>query len=147
LTDSTWWATWIDRLPQLGDKGSYVKQMMQTKLVEHKQYIAKYGKTLPEIDDWKWGPPPAARKTFNIHYFLLWERQRSSPARERGSAKALLTAIRAKTVYNIVAADLNKGDAEAVAKSCNYLASKAVGALCDVSNRRLRSKRLFQAND
>jgi len=48
----------IDRLPQLGDKGSYVKQMMQDKLVEHKQYIAKYGKDMPEIDDWKWGPPP-----------------------------------------------------------------------------------------
>ena len=46
----------IDRSPQLGDKGSYLKQMMQDKLVAHKQYIAKYGKDMPEVEDWKWGP-------------------------------------------------------------------------------------------
>jgi xylulose-5-phosphate/fructose-6-phosphate phosphoketolase len=45
----------IDRLPQLGDKGSYLKQMMQDKLVAHKQYIAEYGKDMPEVEDWKWG--------------------------------------------------------------------------------------------
>ena len=29
----------IDRLPQTGDKGIYLKQQLQDKLVEHKQYI------------------------------------------------------------------------------------------------------------
>ena len=29
----------VDRLPQLGAKGAYLKQMMQDKLIEHKQYI------------------------------------------------------------------------------------------------------------
>ena len=29
----------IDRLPQLGDRGSHLKQMVQDKLVEHKHYI------------------------------------------------------------------------------------------------------------
>jgi xylulose-5-phosphate/fructose-6-phosphate phosphoketolase len=46
----------IDHLPQLGAKGSYLKQLVQNKLVEHKQYIDKYGKDLPEIRDWKWEP-------------------------------------------------------------------------------------------
>ncbi len=30
-------------LPQLGNKGSYLVQKMNDKLVEHKQYIAEYG--------------------------------------------------------------------------------------------------------
>jgi xylulose-5-phosphate/fructose-6-phosphate phosphoketolase len=44
----------VDRLPQLGSKGSYLKQMMQDKLIEHNQYIDKYGIDLPEIRNWKW---------------------------------------------------------------------------------------------
>jgi xylulose-5-phosphate/fructose-6-phosphate phosphoketolase len=46
----------VDRLPQLGAKGAYMKQMMQDKLVEHKQYIDKHGEDLPEIRNWKWEP-------------------------------------------------------------------------------------------
>ncbi len=33
----------VDRLPQLGTKGAYLKQTMQDKLIEHKQYIDKHG--------------------------------------------------------------------------------------------------------
>ncbi|NLO48331.1 MAG: phosphoketolase family protein [Clostridiales bacterium] len=44
----------IIRLPQLGNRGAYLIQMMNDKLVEHKQYIAKYGVDLPEIVNWKW---------------------------------------------------------------------------------------------
>ncbi len=47
----------IDRLPQTGDKGIYLKQQLKDKLVEHKQYIDKYGQDLPEIRNWKWGNP------------------------------------------------------------------------------------------
>ena len=45
----------IDRLPQLGGKGDYLKQEMADKLVEHRLYIRKHGQDLPEIRNWKWG--------------------------------------------------------------------------------------------
>ena len=47
----------IDRLPHLGTKGAYLKQQMQDKLIEHKQYIDKNGQDMPEIRNWKWGNP------------------------------------------------------------------------------------------
>jgi len=45
----------IDRLPQTGAKGVYLKQQLQNKLIEHRHYINKYGQDMPEIRDWKWG--------------------------------------------------------------------------------------------
>jgi xylulose-5-phosphate/fructose-6-phosphate phosphoketolase len=47
----------VDRLPHLGSKGDYLKQMVQDKLIEHKHYIDKHGEDLPEIRGWKWGVP------------------------------------------------------------------------------------------
>jgi xylulose-5-phosphate/fructose-6-phosphate phosphoketolase len=44
----------IDRVPQLGSKAAYVKQMLEDKLIEHKHYIQEYGEDMPEIRDWKW---------------------------------------------------------------------------------------------
>ncbi len=44
----------IDRLPQLGSKGSHLKQQLKDKLVEHKIYVQQHGKDLPEILNWKW---------------------------------------------------------------------------------------------
>ena len=47
----------IDRLPQTGDKGIYLKQQLKDKLIEHKCYIDKCGEDLPEIRNWKWSAP------------------------------------------------------------------------------------------
>ncbi|MDO4373013.1 MAG: phosphoketolase family protein [Clostridia bacterium] len=44
----------VNNLPQLGNRASFLLQLMRDKLVEHKQYIAEYGQDLPEIRDWKW---------------------------------------------------------------------------------------------
>jgi xylulose-5-phosphate/fructose-6-phosphate phosphoketolase len=44
----------VDRLPNLGAKGAYLKQQMQDNLIEHKRYIDKHGQDLPEIRNWKW---------------------------------------------------------------------------------------------
>ena len=45
----------IDRLPELGSRADYVKQELRDKLIEHRQYIVRYGEDLPEIRDWRWG--------------------------------------------------------------------------------------------
>jgi len=45
----------IDRLPQTGSPGAYLKQQLQDKLVEHKHYIDLHGEDMPEIRNWTWG--------------------------------------------------------------------------------------------
>ena len=45
----------VDRLPQTGAKGIYLKQQLKDKLIEHKQHTSdKNGQDLPEIRNWEW---------------------------------------------------------------------------------------------
>jgi xylulose-5-phosphate/fructose-6-phosphate phosphoketolase len=44
----------INRVPQIGSRGDHLKQRLQDKLVEHKQYIDKHGEDMPEIKNWSW---------------------------------------------------------------------------------------------
>ena len=41
-------------LPQLGNRGAYLIQQMNDKLVANKNYIHEIGQDMPEILDWKW---------------------------------------------------------------------------------------------
>jgi xylulose-5-phosphate/fructose-6-phosphate phosphoketolase len=47
----------IDRVPRLADRAIYLKQALRNKLIDHKQYISKYGEDMPEIQNWKWSNP------------------------------------------------------------------------------------------
>jgi len=51
----------IDRVPKLGARAAYAKQAIRDKLMEHKEYIARYGDDMPEITSWKWGQEGGAR--------------------------------------------------------------------------------------
>ena len=44
----------IDRLPQTGSPGTYLKQQLADRLIVHKEYIAEHGMDLPEIREWRW---------------------------------------------------------------------------------------------
>jgi xylulose-5-phosphate/fructose-6-phosphate phosphoketolase len=47
----------IDRLPQTGSAGVYLKQQLEDKLVEHRHYIDRHGEDMPEIRNWIWPGP------------------------------------------------------------------------------------------
>lgn len=44
----------IMHLPQLGNKGSFLIQKMNDKLIEHREYISEYGVDMEEIRNWEW---------------------------------------------------------------------------------------------
>jgi xylulose-5-phosphate/fructose-6-phosphate phosphoketolase len=46
----------IARVPGLAAKAGAVKQAMESKLAEHRDYIRRHGDDMPEVRDWKWGP-------------------------------------------------------------------------------------------
>jgi xylulose-5-phosphate/fructose-6-phosphate phosphoketolase len=49
----------IDRVPEAGGPGVYLKQQMQDKLIEHRQYINLNGQDMPEVRNWRWDPRQA----------------------------------------------------------------------------------------
>ncbi|HLK66155.1 MAG TPA: phosphoketolase family protein [Bryobacteraceae bacterium] len=44
----------IDRVPRLQTVAAHQKQFLREKLIDHKQYIVRYGDDMPEIRDWHW---------------------------------------------------------------------------------------------
>ncbi len=47
----------IDRVPGLAPRAAYAQQAIREKLLEHQQYIARYGEDMPEIRHWTWPGP------------------------------------------------------------------------------------------
>ena len=45
----------IYRVPRLGPQADYLRQELDEKLIEHRQYIRKHGDDMPEIRGWQWG--------------------------------------------------------------------------------------------
>jgi xylulose-5-phosphate/fructose-6-phosphate phosphoketolase len=52
----------IDRVPALATRAAYVKQELRNKLIDHKQYIMKYGDDMPEVRNWRWGGAAAGAR-------------------------------------------------------------------------------------
>ncbi len=52
----------IDRLPQLGAKAAYAKQAIRDKLLEHKQYVRRYGDDMPEVKNCAGGRKAGRRR-------------------------------------------------------------------------------------
>jgi xylulose-5-phosphate/fructose-6-phosphate phosphoketolase len=44
----------MDRVPRLKHIAAHTQQAVRDKLIEHEQYIVRYGQDMPEIRDWKW---------------------------------------------------------------------------------------------
>src|SRR5581483_9442755 len=44
----------IDRVPRLRDVAGYAKQFLRDRLIEHKQYVARWGDDMPEVRNWRW---------------------------------------------------------------------------------------------
>ncbi len=48
----------LNRLPHFGSKGTYLRQRLRDKLIEHRQYINKcISMDLPEVRNWEWNTP------------------------------------------------------------------------------------------
>ncbi len=50
----------IDRVPSLGYRAAYLKQMLRDKLTEHHLYVREHGDDMPEVRDWTWTHEAAA---------------------------------------------------------------------------------------
>jgi len=44
----------LDRVPNLENVSAYLRDFIENKLIDHKNYIEKYGDDMPEIKNWKW---------------------------------------------------------------------------------------------
>ena len=51
----------LDRLPQLRDRGAYLKERARRLLIEHATYIRRHGRDMPLVADWRWPAGPGRR--------------------------------------------------------------------------------------
>ena len=41
-------------MPKLGERAAYAKQEIRDRLIDHREYIRRYGDDMPEIKNWTW---------------------------------------------------------------------------------------------
>ncbi len=46
----------VERVPALGPRAAYVTQAIREKLIDHKNYVRRYGQDMPEVREWRWSP-------------------------------------------------------------------------------------------
>jgi xylulose-5-phosphate/fructose-6-phosphate phosphoketolase len=51
----------IERVPSLGARAGYTKQYIRDRLLDHKEYVHRYGEDMPEIRGFRWPSAGAAR--------------------------------------------------------------------------------------
>lgn len=44
----------LDFVPGLGEHSAHLRQRLRDKLVEHREYITRYGDDMPQIKEWRW---------------------------------------------------------------------------------------------
>lgn len=44
----------VERVPKLANRRAYIREMVESKLMDHKNYIQQRGEDMPEIRNWKW---------------------------------------------------------------------------------------------
>lgn len=44
----------VERVPRCASISAYIREIAESKLMQHKNYIREFGDDLPEIRDWKW---------------------------------------------------------------------------------------------
>jgi xylulose-5-phosphate/fructose-6-phosphate phosphoketolase len=50
----------IAHVPKLGEHAAYANQAIDDKLIQHREYINRYGDDMPDVSGWKWGQRAAA---------------------------------------------------------------------------------------
>ena len=44
----------VERVPKLSGVAAHIRQLIRDKLIDHKNYINRFGEDMPEIRGWKW---------------------------------------------------------------------------------------------
>ncbi len=50
-----------ERVPRMAPRAAHVRQAMQDKRTEHREYIRRHGDDMPEVKEWTWGRHAAGR--------------------------------------------------------------------------------------
>ena len=81
----------IDRVPGLAERAAYAKQAIRDKLIDHQEYIRRYGDDMPEIKDWTWGRDRgrARRDVDGGGQCVIWRSKPPAPIGRRNTGQTI----------------------------------------------------------